>query len=144
MTLRLSASHKTRAKNEKRRLYRMSGFPFNVLNWFGRAKKKTVKTAMEARAALIVASAALAKTLEDADGNGLPDVAEKVARYAAQIVDALELIHGHASGSGAVKLNDAMAEVLAVSRKGLVVWRIAAPFIEAAVGLLPRKQAEAQ
>lgn len=115
-----------------------------ILQWLGFAKKKAVKTAIEARFALIAASTALAKTLEDADGNGLPDVAEKVARYAAQIVELLEFIHGHGQGSGAVKLNEAMSEVLAASRKGLAVWRIAAPFIEAAVGLLPRKQTEAE
>ena len=118
----------------------MSGFPFNVLNWFGRAKTKVAKTATDARFALIAASSGLSKILEDTDGDGFPDRVQKVAAYAAQIVDALELIHGHASGSGAIKLNDAMAEVLATSRKGVLVWNLAKPFIEAAVGLLPRKQ----
>lgn len=113
------------------------------LEWLGLAKKKAVKTAIEARFALIAASAALAKTLEDADGDGFPDRIQKVAGYAAQIVELLELIHGHTQGSGKLKLDSAMQEILAASRKGLIVWRFALPFIEAAVGLLPRKQAEA-
>lgn len=116
----------------------------NILGWFRRSKGRAIKTAIEARFALIAASAALAKTLEDADGDGFPDRIQKVAGYAAQIVELLELIHGHTQGSGKLKLDSAMQEILAASRKGLIVWRFAAPFIEAAVGLLPRKQAEAQ
>ena len=107
---------------------------------FGTVKKTAQELAEDARVALVIASDKLAKVLEDADGNGLPDVAEKAARYAAQIVSALELIHGHAAGAGAVKINSAMDEVMASSRNGLAIWNVAKPFIEAAVALLPRKR----
>lgn len=108
---------------------------------FGKAKQTAQELEVDARAALVVAADNIAVALEDADGNGLPDVAERVARYAAQMVSALELIYGHESGSGVVKINSAMQEVMASSRKGLAVWNVAKPFIEAAVALLPRKRA---
>lgn len=117
-----------------------------LMSWFkklfSRAKKTAKELAIDARVALVVAADNIAVALEDADGNGLPDVAERVARYAAQMVSALELIYGNESGSGAVKLNSAMQEVMASSRKGLLAWNVAKPFVEAAVALLPRKRAE--
>lgn len=111
-------------------------------NLFTRAKKSAQDIAADARAALIIAADNIASVLKDADGNGLPDVAEKVARYAAQMVAALELIHGSASGAGAVKLNSAMQEVMAASRDGLAAWGLAKPFVEAAVALLPRNRVQ--
>lgn len=93
-----------------------------------------------ARAALVIAADRLALLLEDDDDNGLPDLAERAARYAAQIVAALEIIHGHSAGKGALKINSAMQEILAAARKGALIWNLALPFIEAAVNLLPRKR----
>ena len=108
--------------------------------WFGKARKTAQELAEDANTVLVQAADRITQILEDVDGNGLPDIAEKVAGQAARIVEALELIQGHASGSGATKLNRAMIEILAASRKGAATWELVRPFIEAAVTLLPRKR----
>lgn len=108
--------------------------------WLGFGGQTVEQISESARHLIVFASDNLAQLFEDSDGNGLPDIAERAARYAAQIVGALEIIHGHTSGAGAIKIKDAMQEVMAASRNGLIVWNLAKPYIEAAVNLLPRKR----
>jgi hypothetical protein len=107
---------------------------------FGRAKESVENIMANAEERFAIAIDGINEVMADTDNNGLPDIAERLARHAATIVGAIDILNPNSRG--AEKLTKAREAVLGASQRGLVIWNILHPLIESAVQIRNLKGAK--
>lgn len=113
---------------------------FSFSAWWGRRKPQIQDAVEDAHRLAKGAAQGIKELMEDRDENGLPDLMERLARHAATIVKAMEILKP-GSGRGAEKLNEARARVLDIGSRALDAWQIIEPLIEASVKAMNKRRA---